>query len=54
MKNLIQTILIILAAIIFNALLNNPITQVYTICIMFLALLSVLIWFMYELTKKSY
>jgi len=54
MKNLIQIILLILSAIIFNALLSNPITQVYIIGLMVLVLISVLVWFMYELTRTTY
>jgi len=53
MKKLFQTILLILAAIIFNALLSNPVTQVYMVALMVFVLIAFLIWFMCELTRKN-
>jgi len=47
MKKSLEILVIILISIIFTILFNNPITQIYMVSIMILALISTLSWFMY-------
>lgn len=54
MKTALQIIFSIIAAIIFNALLSNPVTQVFAVSFMVFALVVTLAFIIIEANRTNY